>query len=153
MKKALTLLVFCVLFFSSLPAKGFTEGCDVPVYMMRGNIFSQAFTEPVEVVIFIADNGNFYRFTNYMSDSVSLVMEEFEYILEKDGLTIENLIIVIHNHLIPPFKFSQKDKKFYSFLVSKGFKGLFLLWSSFHRKVMDCLPIIELGGKTWVSSY
>ena len=110
------------------------------VYMTRGNLFAESFKEPVEIIVFIANNGEFYRITNFMSDSVSMVYDEFEDVLAKDELTTRDIIIVIHNHTGPPFKFSITDKRFYTYLKSRGFRGLFLLWSDFHQKVTDRLP-------------
>ena len=144
-KDGVFVLVFAVIILGLFLAQGVNKGelvanNSIPVYMMRGNIFSECFKEPVEVIIFVANNGNFYRFTNFDSQSVTMTIDEFEYILEKDGLTIKDLTFVIHNHIEPPFKFTLPDKRFYSLLWHKGFRGLFLLWSSFHQKVVDCLP-------------
>jgi len=110
------------------------------VYMAKGNLFTEFFKEPVEIIVFIANNGEFYKITNFMSNSVSMVYDEFEDVLAKDKLTTRDIIIVIHNHTGPPFKFTIRDKRFYAYLKHKGFDGLFLLWSDFHQKVTDRLP-------------
>ena len=130
-------VIFCLFLAILLLALALPNGGSVPVYMTRGNTFSECFKEPVELLVFIAKNGNFYSLTNFDSTSVSIVYEELEYILEKDGLTTKDLMCVVHNHITPPDKFTMKDIRFYNFLRSKGFNGWFLLWSSSRRKITD----------------
>ena len=112
----------------------------IPIYMQKANIFAGCFTEPIESVIFIVRNGNFYMFTNQLDSAVYLEIDEFELILNKDDLKISDIIYVIHNHLSPPFRFSSADKKFFYRLKMKGFKGIFALWASPMQRVVDYLP-------------
>ena len=112
----------------------------IPVYVQKGNIFADYFTEVIESVVFIARNGNLYRFTNQLDVAVGLNMDEFESVLDKDGLKISDIIYVIHNHLSPPFRFSLADKRFYSRLKAEGFSGTFALWANLRQRVADYLP-------------
>lgn len=133
-----TFIIVCGVFLAILLfALTLPDGGSIPVYMTRGNIFSECFKDPVEKLVFIAKNGKSYVFTNYEESSVIIIYDEFQYILEKDGLTTKDLMCVIHNHITPANKFTMKDIKFYNFLRSKGFDGWFLLWSSFRRCVTD----------------
>lgn len=130
-------LAFCLMVAVLLLVLTLPDGGSIPVYMTRGNIFSECFKDPVEKLVFIAKNGNFYSLTNFDAYSVRIFYEELEYILEKDGLTTKDLICVIHNHITPSNKFSIEDIKVYNLLRSKGFNGWFLLWSSSRRCVTD----------------
>lgn len=128
--KRVLIIAFCLLVAILLLAQ-------TPVYLSRGNIFSECFKDPVEKLIFIAYNGNSYVLTNFHKSSVAINYDEFKYLLERDGIEIEDIMCVIHNHTGNLTKFSSKDLQFYRILRSKGFKGWFLLWSSFRRKVTD----------------
>ena len=130
-------VIFCLFIAILLLALVLPNGGSIPVYMTRGNTFSECFKEPVEILVFIAKNGNFYSLTNFDSSSVTIVYEELEYILEKDGLTTKDIMCVVHNHITPPDKFTKNDIRFHNFLRSKGFNGWFLLWSSSRRKITD----------------
>ena len=108
-----------------------------PVYLSRGNIFSEHFKDPVEKLIFIAYNGNSYVLTNFHESSVAINYDEFKFLLGRDKIEIEDIMCVIHNHTGNLVRFSNKDLQFYRILRSEGFKGWFLLWSSFRQKVTD----------------
>lgn len=140
-KLTIALLIVFALTIGATPLD-VTVGVSIPIYMMRGNIFSECFKEPIETLILIAYNGNFYAFTNLRESSVTMIYEEFEYILEEDGLETKDLMCAIHNHTGNEPTFSIKDIQFYSFLRAEGFKGLFLLWSSPRQRVTD----IRYGG-------
>lgn len=134
--RRILLVIFCsfifILFFTlSLP-----NGSSPTAYLVRGNVFSEYFKEPVEKLVFVVYNGKSFSFTNYDELFVSIVYEEFEYKLEKDGLTTKDFMCVIHNHITPNNKFTVRDIRFFNYLKSKGFRGWFLLWSSFRQCVV-----------------
>lgn len=128
--RRILIVVFCLLIAILLLAQ-------TPVYLSRGNIFSECFKDPVEKLIFIARNGNFYALTNFHESSVAINYNEFKNRLKEEELEIKDIMCVIHNHTGNLTKFSPKDLQFYGVLKSEGFKGWFLLWSSFRQKVTD----------------
>jgi len=133
--RAISLLVFCLLVFSSLPGMDFTNS--VPAYVTHGNIFSDFFKEPVEVLVFIAITGDSYAITNYAESFVSVNYDELKNLLRENGHQIKDMMCVIHNHTGTLMKFSPRDLRFYNILRADGFRGLFLLWSSLRQRVVD----------------
>ncbi len=135
MKRAISLLVFCLLIFSILLGMNFTNS--IPVYITHGNIFADFFKEPVEALVFIAITGDSYVITNYTEFSVTVNYDELKNLLRENGCQIKDVMCVIHNHTGPLMRFSPRDLHFYSILRADGFKGLFLLWSSPRHRVTD----------------
>ena len=104
------------------------------LYVSRGNIFDGFFTEAYEKCAWIMYNGEVYVFTTmddgYISGQLSVWIEE----IEKDGLDISDVAIVMHNHFASP-RFSDADKNTYTRLKMYGFSGGFGVYVTATNKV------------------
>ena len=134
--KRFTVIVFSLLIICPLFGVDFSNA--IPVYITHGNIFADFFfKEPVEVLVFITIGGDYYVLTNYKESFVAINYDEFKNHMKQNGYTIKDVMCVIHNHTGTLMKFSSKDLRFYNTLRTDGFKGLFLLWSSWRQRVTD----------------
>ena len=107
----------------------------------KWNIFNGAFTEPFEIMYILYYDGDIYKFDTGHGDTIEIPFPAIVDIMESDGKKLSGIAMMIHNHWGQPY-FSDEDKKVYTYLKGKGFKGRFLLY---------CLPqhiIKEWDGKT-----
>ena len=105
------------------------------------NIFIDAFNEPIEIIYFVFYNGDVHRFTTHDENEVAISVPVMVDTIKRDGNKISNVAIIIHNHWARPY-FSDSDKRTYTYLKGKGFKGRFLLY------VLPQRIIREWDGKT-----
>jgi hypothetical protein len=93
------------------------------VYIRQGNAFQHYFTEPIETIVIIFDDGKYFTFsiTEEFRTGISVTW------LAKHGYPISRAIIIIHNHL-DLVGFSPRDIETYWALYREGFRGTFLLY-------------------------
>lgn len=93
------------------------------------------FAEPFETAyIFLKDN-TFFPWTN-REGVIYMEVGKLEEMLEKNGYKIEDITVIIHNHL-KDRTFSPRDHKQYRRLKKHGFRGMFLLYSNLTKKTYD----------------
>ena len=122
MKRIIILLVFSLLIISVLPASDIDY-----IEALKSNIFINAFTEPFEVIYIICYNGDIYRFSTHDEEIINIRIDIIVESLRVDGKKASDIAMFIHNHWAMP-RFSQGDISVHNYLISKGFKGAFLLW-------------------------
>ena len=95
----------------------------------RFNLYAEWFVEPVESLYFFWADGNGYKITSYEWDRVSGNPVDALRKMSGDGYDINTCLLVIHNHLLPT-GFSNIDVALHHYLLSCGFRGMFLLYTS-----------------------
>ena len=115
---ALTFIIFCapISYYSSQ---------DV-VYISRGNIFHEKFTEPFESLYVVLYDGTEYRFTQQLESRVVLPIDYLIRQLKKENKDIKDIAIIIHNHFKYP-RFSLLDKIMLFKLRDMGYEGSFCI--------------------------
>lgn len=98
----------------------------------KGNIFSQLFKEPFEIIVFIFKDGTFYAFTNQEENKVSVPTMDF---FEKEKINLADVVFIIHNHFGHP-RFSSADIRIDNWLRRNGFKGYFCLYVQANDRVI-----------------
>lgn len=131
------LIVLVLLVVMAMPGTALDATPTAPVYITEGNVFTDFFREPVEILVFIAFNGKSYSLTNFDSSSVAIDYDGLKARLKEDGIEIKDLMCAVHNHVGTRRKFTVRDIRFYNALKADGFKGLFLLWSSPFQRITD----------------
>jgi hypothetical protein len=99
-------------------------------------IFDSRFTEPMEIVYCLMNNGDLYWFTNYDENYVVVngwILYDY---FKKQGRDLKNVIIIIHNHYFQKY-FSRSDKKVRMQLKDYGFKGRFLLYVVAFKEIYE----------------
>lgn len=107
---------------------GFRAILQNETYIRRGNFYKQIFTEPVESVLFLFTNGEFFIFTSMDQNAIYGELNIIIDYLEKKKKDVKDLILVIHNHLNLG-SFSSTDTKTYYRLRENGFTGKYLLYT------------------------
>ena len=95
----------------------------------RDNVYERWFTEPVECIYFVWQNGERFKFTTHEWNMVSGDPEEKLQEMASHGYDIKTCWFVIHNHIVPA-EFSNNDRALYRLLVRRGFRGAFKLYTS-----------------------
>ena len=95
----------------------------------RFNLYAEWFTEPVESLYFLWSDGNGYKITSYEWDRVSGNPADALQEMSRDGYDISTCSLVIHNHILPT-GFSRVDIVLHQYLLFRGFRGMFLLYTS-----------------------
>lgn len=126
--KILTLaLIYLLLLGPALPA----EKRD-PI----NDYWQKLFTEPVETVYIIMKDYTIFPHSSYYEDVVYMEIGRLEKAIKKKGYKIEDIAVVIHNHL-DDSRFSILDRKQYRRFKKYGFNGFFLLYSHITNKTYD----------------
>lgn len=125
------LLIFIILVLIILSQSLFSQ-----IYVTKGLLFPDFFKEPFETAVFVLKDGRFYTFSSHHEHGIYLygggsVIIEY---LKKEGINIEDVAIVIHNHLTPA-SFSPINHRFFHQLQQAGFKGFFAIYYPFSKKV------------------
>ena len=98
--------------------------------------WQRLFSEPVEKVCIIMKDYTIFPHTSHYEDVIYMEIGRLEKALKKKGYKIEDIIIVIHNHLTV-CRFSDDDYKLYRRLKKYGFDGLFLVYCHTSKKTYD----------------
>lgn len=104
------------------------------LYVSKGNIFDGFFKEPYEACVFLMSDGAFYLFTTRNDGFVSGSVSHWSSLLKPDGYTIEDAIIIMHNHFSNPFP-SEPDKRTLTQLIMLGFDGKFGIYVTSTSKI------------------
>lgn len=106
------------------------------VYVRKGSLYDNIFTEPVESAVFLFQDGRIYVFTVYdetkVEGSISVIVEWFEK-AEKQKMC--DLLLVVHNHLTLD-RFSAADIETSIYLQQSGFEGRFLIYYPWNKKTV-----------------
>lgn len=100
------------------------------------------FPDPVERIYVVLKDETVFKFTNYEERFIYLSAGILEDFLKKKGHEIKDIVIIIHNHRFEQ-KFSPADWRFYGDLKRRNFKGRFLLYCHWTKKVYDIENEIE----------
>ena len=99
----------------------------VTLFVSHHNLFETSFTQPYEIIFFVFSDGDVYGFTTKHESCVLVSGSHLIKYMKDEGKGIEDLVIVIHNHLTSPI-FSAADKRFCVMLRQLGYDGAFLLY-------------------------
>ena len=118
----------------TIPPIRFLMSIQIPLHAKINNMWEGAFTEPFEIAYFLFKDGTIVQFTNFLEFAIFFPpnLEEF---FEVNGLKIEDLLVVVHNHLTPT-RFSPADIGTYHYLKNRGFNGLFGIYYPFSKKII-----------------
>lgn len=94
------------------------------IYIQEGNIFKGVFTEVIERVVFIMNDGHWFSMATSHNRTIRVACSDIKQILGKRGYAISDITHVIHNHFAMA-RLSSGDKKGLFFLSQGGFRGLF----------------------------
>jgi hypothetical protein len=93
------------------------------VYFRTENLWDRYLSKNAEHLLVLFKDGWLYAFTENEEARVSL---PDEYLFEKSGKRVEDILIFIHNHLRIG-RVSGADKLIYAWLKKRGFTGKFLI--------------------------
>ena len=133
------IMVLCLLVPAQTVPQPETKTVRVGIYCQSQNMFQAIFgVEPVEKIVCVAHTGQVFVFTNFVENKVVLPISTLRKELEKYNLQIKDLTIVAHNHFIGSM-FSPDDLDYFNTLYAYGFRGAFVLYVQFERKVTNQL--------------
>lgn len=111
----------------------------VGLYCQSQNMFQAIFgVEPVEKIVCVAHTGQVFVFTNFLENKVILPIHLLRRELDKYNLQIKDLTIVAHNHFIGSM-FSPYDLDYFNTLYGYGFRGAFVLYVQYEKRVTNQL--------------
>lgn len=102
----------------------------------RSNPWQKFFTEPIESVYIVMKDGMIFKHTSRDKIKVHLNIGMLERWLRKKKYSINDIAVVIHNHL-KYCSFSPNDHKQYMRLKEHRFTGQFLLYCQVTNKTYD----------------
>ena len=117
-------------------AKIFVLGLILLLIPLSGYDWQELFTEPIEMAYIIMEDWTTFTYTSHLENEVYISIGRLEERLRKIGYKIEDIAVVIHNHLTD-YQFSPRDYKMYRRLKKRRFQGLFLLYSHMTNKTYD----------------
>jgi len=133
MRKILAIFSFLLILLSSTLSaeKKESEG-------VKERSWKELFTEPVETIYFIMEDGVGFRHSNQDERIIYVSVEELKKSLKtpERAYQIKDIAIVIHNHFVKS-KFSDSDRIQYRTLKKQGFTGRFLLYCRRTKEVYD----------------
>jgi len=102
------------------------------------NPWQSLFTEPIETLYIIMEDRVAFKYSNQNEIEVRMTLGKLEKQLRtsKRNYKIENIVVIIHNHL-KGCTFSPTDHKLHWRLKKYGFRGRFLLYSHTTNKTYD----------------
>ena len=102
------------------------------------NPWQSLFTEPIETLYIIMEDRVAFKYSNQNEIEVRMTLGKLEKQLRtsKRNYKIENIVVIIHNHL-RGCTFSPADKRLHWRLKKYGFRGRFLLYSHTTNKTYD----------------
>lgn len=97
------------------------------LYVTKIDLAKEIFSDQIERVVFVTADLKIYVFNSgeigKISGQRSQVYEEFK----KDGIKIEDIGIITHNHFSPK-RFTPADNRTEKYFRDKGFRGLFSIY-------------------------
>lgn len=129
MGKRLTILIFCILLI--FPSLSFAPKKVIVEYNLTNfekhceEIFGN---QPIEILVYFTKK-HCYQTTSLNAFYVDCNILWLEGELKKNGESISDIVLIIHNHLLPGgFSKDDGDIAVYRYFTNRGFKGLFCLW-------------------------
>ena len=123
--KWLVTLILCLLCWTSVSAPNYNAvKCDDKIMYA---IFSDKFTEPIEVIYFLMNDTTLYKVTSNYENKVYLDMWVLKQDFKKTGHTFSDVIVIIHNHTKDAY-FSKDDIDAYEIFKDVGFEGKYYLY-------------------------
>ena len=137
------IVVFCLFVSAQVAPEGVPQDKPtteyVGLYCQSQNMFQAIFgVEPVEKLVCVAHTGQVFVFTNFLEHRVVLPLHFLRKELEVYNLQIKDLTIIAHNHFIGGM-FSPDDLDYFNTLYNYGFRGAFVLYVQYERKVTNQL--------------
>lgn len=97
------------------------------IYVQTGNIYEGFFKEPFESVVIIVRDGRCFVVSTHHDKVIAVGPAQiYEYLL-RENVNIEDIIVIVHNHLYPN-GFSPGDDFFYHYFCKRGFRGVYCIW-------------------------
>lgn len=112
----------------------FISPSGVNLYISDWNIFADVFNDPFESCVMVLNDGKCIQFSTHDSDRIAAGLYVFEFLLEKHGRTLNEVVIIMHNHFAIP-RFSEPDIKTYNYLRERGFTGSFGIYITATGKI------------------
>ena len=102
------------------------------------NPWQSLFTEPIETLYIIMEDRVAFRYSNQDEIEVHMTLGKLEKELRtpERNYKIEDIVVIIHNHL-KGCTFSPTDRKLHWRLKKYGFRGRFLLYSHTSNETYD----------------
>lgn len=97
-----------------------------------GNLYSEWFTEPFEILYIAFWDGVIRKVTNNLPHKI---YADLDALVRESGHQYSDIMLVIHNHWIYP-KASPADKRTYITMKRKGFRGWFLIYRQSTNEVL-----------------
>jgi hypothetical protein len=110
---------------------GWDEGT---VYDADKTVFPLIFKEPVETLFCMTVSGVALVYSSLEEYSVRLHYDEINQTLKRRNMTIADILYVVHNHF-GMTRMSEQDKTFFHYLINRGFRGFFAIYSQGSKKI------------------
>ena len=154
MKKLLGVLMVALVALSSFAFS--YKKCKVENDLLL-EIFKGIFREPMEVIYIWTNDFTMYSVTSNSETGVFFRMEDIKKVLRKNGHTISDIILIVHNHMpltgYRLFDFSMDDIDTWRGFKEEGFKGMFYIYVQGMNRIYkltedddNCKKIANLGG-------
>lgn len=98
--------------------------------------FRPFFKDPYETLVVVLNDGRCLLFSDQDENTVIVFENRVNNLLKELGYRMEDVVIVVHNHLKPQW-FSIQDKKFCCRLVRLGFRGKFLVYFPLRNETIE----------------
>lgn len=131
--KRLTTLTIALMAFVSVAFCYKRYKCyDKVVYV----IFEDKFIEPIESMYLLMEDMTLYRVTSNQEFTVNFDMEDLKKEMKKNGHTISDVMIIIHNHYTYRY-FSPSDVRAWRSFKREGFTGNFYLYVTTAKTIYE----------------
>jgi hypothetical protein len=97
------------------------------VYVTRIDLAKEIFREPIEKIVFVTKGLKVFIFTTNQEDRIRGSTSQIAEYLEKHGVQIKDIAIIIHNHWVPT-GFSEANNRTYHYFRNRGFRGFFCIY-------------------------
>ena len=99
------------------------------LYIYHGNVFDKLFRDTNERFYVIFGDWTLLEFTSYENDRVRGHVDIVISQIERVGKTLDNVIIMVHNHFGSP-KLSGKDIQVARQFIDMGYNGVFAVYDT-----------------------
>ena len=99
------------------------------------NMYSDWFKDGLERCFIVMYNGTRFEFTSFEEKKIRGTIGQIEDLLEENGYTWKDAMLMIHNHFFSP-RFSMQDFKTYRDIKKRGFGGVFLVYVTSSGRVL-----------------
>ena len=115
-----------IFFFSDLKSQG-------ALRVAKIELGKEIFRDQIERVVFLTDELDLYIFSSGQAGRIAGPESQIYEHLVKDGVKIESIVLMTHNHFTPR-RFTPRNNKTFHYFKDRGFRGFFSIYYTATKK-------------------